>query len=79
MKTPIVHLETPAPMSASEGGLYALVAGALLGLGYLAGWTVASIRSTETMRKQELELLLASQRQPRRDNNPRPQQNRQNP
>ena len=37
MKAPIEHLESTTPMSASEGTLYTLIIGALLGVGYGIG------------------------------------------
>lgn len=45
MKAPLEHLESSTPMSAGEGTLYALIGGALIGLGFAFGWTKASLKN----------------------------------
>jgi hypothetical protein len=45
MKAPLEHLESSTPMSAGEGTLYALIGGALIGLGFVVGWTKASLKN----------------------------------
>lgn len=45
MKAPLEHLESSTPMSAGEGALYALIGGALIGLGFAAGWTKAALKN----------------------------------
>ena len=49
MKAPLEHLESSTPMSAGEGAMYALVAGALIGLGFAVGWTKASLKSAREL------------------------------
>lgn len=45
MKAPLEHLESSTPMSAGEGGVYLLMAGALVGIGIAIGWTRATLVS----------------------------------
>ena len=47
MKAPLEHLESSTPMSAGEGTLYALIGGALIGLGFVVGWTKASLKNAQ--------------------------------
>lgn len=49
MKAPLEHLESSTPMSAGEGTLYALIGGALIGLGFVVGWTKASLKNAQYM------------------------------
>jgi hypothetical protein len=49
MKAPLEHLESSTPMSAGEGTLYALIGGALIGLGFAVGWTKASLKSARDL------------------------------
>lgn len=51
MKAPLEHLESSTPMSAGEGGVYMLLACALIGVGVAIGWTKA------TLVKQHSELV----------------------
>lgn len=43
MKAPLEHLESSTPMSAGEGGVYMLMACALIGVGVAIGWTKATL------------------------------------
>lgn len=52
MKAPLEHLESSTPMSAGEGALYTLIGGALIGLGFLAGWTKASLKSARQVQNE---------------------------
>lgn len=52
MKAPLEHLESSTPMSAGEGTLYALIGGALIGLGFAVGWTKASLKSARDIQTE---------------------------
>jgi len=43
MRAPLEHLESSTPMGAGEGAVYVLMAGALIGLGAVAGYVKASM------------------------------------
>lgn len=65
MKAPLEHLESSTPMSAGEGTLYALIGGALIGLGFAVGWTKASLKSA---REVQVERRSPNTRSRERDN-----------
>lgn len=66
MRAPLEHLESSTPMGAGEGAVYVLIAGALVGLGALAGYAKASFTNS----KKEKERKDAELTQLRRNNRP---------
>lgn len=73
MRAPLEHLESSTPMGAGEGAVYVLMAGALVGLGALAGYAKASFSNARKEKKQKEDELARLKRSTRAHNqrNPR--------
>lgn len=72
MRAPLEHLESSTPMGAGEGAVYVLMAGALIGLGAVAGY----IKATMSASNKDKELLreeLVRQKRNARPHNQRQQ------
>lgn len=63
MKAPIEHLESTTPMSASEGTLYTLIIGALLGVGYGIGYARSSFNTYKREKAETAEVVKAAKEQ----------------
>ena len=68
MKAPLEHLESSTPMGAGEGAVYVLIAGALIGLGAVFGYTKASFTNSAKDKERLKEELLQQKRNQRTHN-----------